>query len=164
MILSLYLLRHAKAEDTSPGGDLGRVLKARGRKVAELVGKTLARIEESPGLVLCSSAARARETAELAHAGGGFRAPLEIRPAIYEAGAETLLNEIRTVASGVQRLLLVGHQPGLSLLIALLTGGEPDFPAAALARLDFELERWSELRPHSGHLAWLVTPELLTRR
>ena len=49
-------------------------------------------------------------------------------------------------------------------LVGDLTGHEPDFPIAALARIDFELERWSELTLRTGRLMWLVTPELLAPR
>jgi len=162
MPLSLYLLRHAKAEDGSPGGgDHERALKNRGRKAAALVGEFLARLEESPDLVLSSSAVRARETAELAVQAGGFHAPLEIRPSVYQATPESLLNELRTLSSEHQRVLVVGHEPTLSLLIDSLTGSEPAFPTGALARIDFERESWSELRPQDGQITWLVTPELL---
>ena len=68
---------------------------------------------------------------------------------------------MRTSAGGPGRLLLVGHQPGLSLFIAELTGAEPDFPTGALARIDLELADWSALRPGSGRLAWLMTPETI---
>ena len=157
---SLYVLRHAKAEEASPGiGDRGRALKRRGRKAAGLVGRTLTRLAEEPELVLSSDATRARETAELAHSQGGWSAPIEICPAIYEAGVEGLLHQLRAVDARIRRLLLVGHQPGLSLLIGELTGKEPEFPTAALARIDFVLERWSELAPRRGKLVWLATPD-----
>ncbi len=164
MLRSLYVLRHAKAEDPAPGqGDRARALKRRGAKAARLLGRALTRLDEAPDLVLSSDATRARETAELARSEGAWTARLELRPTIYEAGASTLLAEIRAVEAEVRRLLVVGHQPGLSLLIAELTGSEPDFPTAALARIDFGFERWSEIGPKSGRLAWLVTPELLAR-
>lgn len=161
MTRSLYVLRHAKAEDTAAGGDHARALKGRGRRAAQLVGRYLTRLEEAPELVLCSSAVRARDTAETAREAGAWKAPIDLRGGIYEAGAETLRLELGSVPNEVQRLLLVGHQPGLGLLIALFTGSEPAFPTAALARLDFESETWSELAPRSGHLCWLVTPEVI---
>lgn len=165
MTLSLYVLRHAKAEELVAGQtDLGRALKKRGRRAAELVGRTLTRIGEVPELVLSSNAVRARETAEHAQAAGDWKAPLELLPAIYEAGPERLKTVLNGVAAPVVRLLLVGHQPGLGLLIGELTGHEPDFPTGALARIDFELERWSELAAGEGRLAWLVTPDLLGPR
>jgi phosphohistidine phosphatase len=162
MSLSLQILRHAKAEEASAGvRDHERALKGRGRKAAEQAGLTLAWLEEPPELVLCSTAVRARETAELARAAGGWEAPIALSSAIYEAGAETLRQELGAVEASVRRVLLVGHQPGLSLLIAELTGGEPEFPTGTLARVDLERERWSELAPGSGRLVWLLTPAVI---
>jgi phosphohistidine phosphatase len=160
---SLYVLRHAKAEEAAPGGggDRARALKRRGRKDAKRVGRYLTLLGETPELVLTSDAVRARETAELAHEEGGWKARVELCPAIYEAGVESLLRQIRAVSASVRRLVLVGHQPALSLLIGELTGSEPGLPTAALARIDFELERWSDAGPKSGRLAWLVTPEVI---
>jgi len=162
MTLSLYVLRHAKAEDAAAaGGDHERVLRPKGRKAAKLVGQALARLEEAPDLILSSSAARARETAELAREGGGFSAELELRRELYAGERGELIAQLAAAGGQAERILLVGHQPALSLLIAELAGGEPEFPTAALARIDFELERWSELAPGSGRLVWLLTPEVL---
>src|SRR5262245_36590851 len=162
MPLSLYVLRHAKAEETVPsGGDHARPLKRRGRKAAQLVGRLLSNLDEVPELVLCSTALRARETAELAREAGGWDSPLELADALYEASVNGLQAAVLAAPDSVERLLLVGHQPSLSLLLAELSGSEPDFPAGALARLDFEHARWCELGPRSGRLAWLVTPEAL---
>jgi phosphohistidine phosphatase len=163
MTLSLYLLRHGKAESAVPvgGGDHERVLRRRGRKSAQIIGRFLARLGEAPECILSSTAVRARETAEIAREAGGWSAPIDERRAIYAATTEALVREVGSCAGAPERLLLVGHQPGLGLLIAELTGSEPDFPTAALARIDLELEDWSALRPHSGRLAWLVTPETI---
>ena len=162
MPLSLYVLRHAKAEDiATAGGDHERALKPRGREAAQLAGRHLTELKERPDLVLSSTALRAKETAELAKEAGGWNAPIEICPAIYEATAERLLEQLEKVEARIQRLLLVGHQPGLSLLIGSLTGNEPGFPTAALARIDLELERWSDVRARCGQLAWLITPKAI---
>ncbi len=161
MTLSLYLLRHAKAEREG-ASDFERALARRGHREAEAVGRFLARIDETPGLVLSSEAARARETAELAHAAGGWRAPIVTRPEIYQGSEQALLRVLTTVEASVGRLVLVGHQPALSLLIAgLCAGCEPAFPAAALARVDLERNRWNEVAARAGKLHWLVTPALI---
>ena len=160
-MLALYILRHAKAERDG-ASDQERALRRRGRRAAATIGRFLTRIGEEPELVLSSGAVRARETAELAHEAGGWRAPLEIRPGIYGAGAESLIALVSEVEDSIERLLVVGHQPALSLLIADLCGGsEPAFPTAALARVDLECERWSTLRAGAGTLQWLITPELI---
>lgn len=162
MTLSLYVLRHAKAEEGVPtGGDHERALKRRGLKAARLVGNFLTRLDEAPELVLSSTAVRARETATAAGEAGGWKAKLELNSVLYGAGSEALLRELAAVQARAKRLLLVGHQPALSQLIGALTGGEPDFPTAALARIDFELERWSEIAPRRGRLVWLLTPDAI---
>ncbi len=160
---SLYILRHAKA-DRDPGttSDHERALKRRGRKAAATMGRFLTRIGQAPDLVLSSSAVRARETAELAREAGGWEAPLEVRATIYEGSAQALLAAASAVDDSIERLLLVGHQPELSLLIARLTGGaEPAFPTAALARVDLAAERWRDVQAGAGTLCWLVTPDLI---
>jgi phosphohistidine phosphatase len=159
----LYVLRHAKAESEPPpgGGDHERALRRRGRRSAREVGRFLARLGEIPGLVLSSTAVRARETAELARDAGRWTAPVEQSAALYDASPEALLRAIAAVEREPENLLVVGHQPGLAQMIAELTGTEPSFPTAALARIDLELERWRELQPRSGRLAWLVTPETI---
>lgn len=163
MTLFLYVLRHAKAEHRAPagGGDHARPLRPRGQRNARAVGRFLWRLGEVPEQVLSSTAVRARETAEIACEEGDWNVPIEAREALYAATPAALAREVGSCKQGVQRLLLVGHQPGLALLIAELTGSEPDFPTAALARIDLELELWSALRPRSGQLAWLVTPETI---
>jgi len=176
MTLSLYVLRHAKAapagvgstEGGSPlGADHARPLKRRGRRAARAAGRLLAALDETPERVLCSSALRARETAEqLLEAAGSTLEP-ELHAALYEATPTTLLGLLsasRAPRPPVQRVLLVGHQPALSLLIAALTGSEPLFPPGALARIDLELDGWEQLGTGRGQLAWLVPPSVAAAR
>ena len=163
MSLSLYVLRHGKAELDAPhGGDHARPLRKRGRAAAKDVGLLLERLDEAPERVLSSNAVRALETVELAREAGKWKAEVLTSRELYGATPEKLLACLRDIDGSPARLLIVGHEPGLSGLVALLTGGAPPvFPTAALARIDFEASGWSELAPQSGALAWLVVPRLL---
>lgn len=162
MSLTLQVLRHAKAEvASSDGSDHGRDLKKRGRRQAAAVGAFLSGLGEVPDLILCSTAVRARETARLAAEGGDWSVDVVLEPAVYEASPGRLLDRLKALEEGPRRVLLVGHQPALSLLVADLTGGEPAFPTAALARVDLAAERWSDLRPGIGQLVFLVTPDVI---
>ena len=67
-------------------------------------------------------------------------------------------------------LLLVGHNPGLAELAALLiASGEIDarqrliekFPTAALAVIDFALDDWGKLHSRAGRLDRFVVPRAL---
>ena len=156
---SLYILRHGTAEWTSPGGDHERPLQDRGRAEARTVGRYLSERDEAPELVFCSSAVRAQETAEVAKSTGEWPSPIRIEPALYEAATSTVADVVRTAETGFERVLVCGHQPTCGMLIGELTrSAAPDFPTAALARIDFELDAWSELAMGSGKLEWIVGP------
>ena len=151
MIRSLYLLRHAKADrGTGPSRDLDRPLTKRGRKDSKRLGRRLEALDEIPEHVLVSPAIRARETISYASCAGDWEVPVEIASALYDARIRDILEAIDAVPSAVERLLVCGHQPVLSEVIARLVGGsEPVFPTGACARID------------EGRLVWLVTPKLL---
>lgn len=161
---TLWILRHAKAEEAPPrgGGDHARELRPKGRRAARAMGELLGRLDDGPELCLSSDAARARATAELALEAGELTCELVLEPAIYEATAERLLGVLRGAPARTARLLLVGHQPGLGALLGLLLGHEPDFPTGALARVELAVP-WNALGPGCARLTLLVTPEVLAR-
>ena len=155
----LLLLRHAKAERDG-ARDHDRALTGRGRRDAALMGRFLTAAGKVPDLVLTSSALRARATAELAIEAGGWRCALRETEALYDTSVERALGVARSSGKG-GTLLLVGHEPVWSALVAALTGGgEVRLPTAGLADLAFEGD-WAELAPGSGVLHALVAPSML---
>src|ERR1700754_2302322 len=62
LMRTLVLLRHAKAEHPEVGSDFDRRLTTRGKADAAAAGVWLAAEGIRPELVLCSAAARTRET------------------------------------------------------------------------------------------------------
>jgi len=159
----LYLLRHAKSDwSTEHDHDRERPLAPRGVKAAATVGRFLARLDQRPELVLSSPALRARETARLAAAAGGWSGAARVANELYETTPERVLEVIRRCDDRVARLLLVGHEPTWSLLAgALVGGGEVKLPTAAVARIDLAAEHWRDAAFGGGTLVWLVTPKLL---
>ena len=116
-----------------------------------------------PDVVLSSPAVRARTTAELAAEAGHWGTPVEIRDGFYGRGAEAVLQALRELGSGVHTVVVVGHEPVWSGLVAALGGGgRVRFPTAALACLTCEAD-WSRLAWGRMELQWLVTPKLLKR-
>ena len=118
----LILLRHAHADAAGAGQpDLDRPLSAAGREEARAAGDWLREHGLLPDRVLCSPSARTRETlAALGDIGG---APATLEPAIYEASPGTLAALVDTQRDA-ERLLLVGHNPGLEQLAALMHSGQ----------------------------------------
>lgn len=160
---TLLLMRHAKADSNAAlGRDEERPINERGRRAADRVGGWLAQVGCIPDRVLSSPAVRTRQTAERAAAAGGWQRQVELDPRIYEASPTTLMRVVASCSEDVDRLMLVGHEPGMSGTLAHLLGGASvRFPTAAVACLELDLERWSDLESGCGLLLWLVTPRLL---
>ena len=165
----LLLLRHAKTEAGGPGrDDRARILVERGRADAARIGAYMASHALVPDRVITSPAARSQETWTL-------MAPL-MRPAtatleqIYDATPEDIAAAIVETPAEVERLLIVGHNPGLhEVAVALIASGNIDaseslrenLPTSGLIVIDFAYDDWSKLHPQSGRLERFVTPKTL---
>lgn len=128
----LHLLRHTKSSWDDDVGDHARPLSKRGREAARVIGEGLPQAVGSLDLVLCSSARRTRETAELALA--GFAKPPKIlyEDGLYLAGAETLMQRLRQLDEGLGSVMVIGHNPGLhELAIMLAAPGSAGFSTLA---------------------------------
>ncbi|MBO9715835.1 MAG: histidine phosphatase family protein [Pseudoxanthomonas sp.] len=152
----VILLRHAHAEPASAGqADLDRPLSPVGLAEAEAAGRWLAGQGLQPDRVLCSPARRTRETLEAVLAVTGY-AEQRLEQAIYEATPGTLMGLLQD-QSEVERLLLVGHNPGLERLVALLDSGQTSdyrgMPPAGVAVLALpELPAVDPIEPGLGRL------------
>ena len=119
--MKLYVMRHGPAEDDAPGGDSTRALTPSGRDRVRDVAKALVDAGEVPKLVVSSPLVRALQTAEIVHAYAKIEAPVQVHPAIAPHGAA--LELVRDhAARGKKRLMLVGHEPDCSILVATLVG------------------------------------------
>ncbi len=114
----LVLLRHAKAAaDSDTGEDIDRPLAPRGRGDAPVVGKALADAGVKPEVVLVSAARRTRETWELV-APHFQMAKVSFVDKLYLAPADTILRLAED--AGVERVMIVAHNPGLHELASRL--------------------------------------------
>ena len=171
----LLLLRHAKTERDSPSGsDRDRPLAARGRNdAAELGAWLFGERSLLPELALISTAVRARETWDIVRQklsdqmAQGFAEHL---PELYGAEPAQLLTIIRSVGPDPERLMIVGHNPGLhDLALRLIGGGDAagraalthNLPTSGLAVIDFAVDRWDSITSGNGQLVRYVSPKLL---
>jgi len=165
----LLLLRHAKAERAQPGQkDHERVLTDRGRSDAARVGAYLVRHRLAPDRVLVSTSARTRETWTLLAEATGSAPPVRFEERIYDASPQTILKVIQETPAKTETLLVVGHNPALQELAAMLiASGEVDsrqrlkeeFPTAAIAVITFAVEDWRSVHPQGGRLEHFVAPK-----
>ena len=98
-----------------------------------------------PDRVLCSTAKRARETIEFFAQGAKLEAPVDFLDALYLAEPAAILREIRSHARSSERVMVVGHNPGLESLLSTLTGERVELATTALAECILPVDRWSKL-------------------
>ena len=152
---TLTLLRHAKSEQDSPGGDFERSLSERGRADSRRMGTEIRDLALRYDLVLASPARRVVETlAEV----GGLSPTFDRR--IYNAATDELLEIVVETDDGIDRLLLVGHNPGMEQLAARLTRSAVDeMPTGALAEIELPERQWRDAGKGSGRLVRLLKPK-----
>lgn len=166
--LRLYLFRHAKSAWDDPAlEDYDRPLAPRGRDAARSMGAWMRRHDAAPDLVLCSTAARAQQTALLCFEERGWPAAVRYERALYLAPAEALVARVAAIADGERRVMLIGHNPGLEDAASRLSvEGEikmrhrlkEKYPTAALVILDFAHEDWAQAMDAGGRLVEFITP------
>ena len=156
----LYLLRHAKSswKDDSLA-DFDRPLKKRGRDAAERMGKRLASEKLEDAVLICSPAARTRETAQLVLKHSRLRMDQRFDERIYEASLRDLLQVVSEIPDEKQTVMLIGHNPGFEELVAFLTGEARPMPTCALAKIRVEVESWKAVREGEGSLKLFLTPK-----
>ncbi len=114
---TLIAVRHAKSSWEFDLDDHDRPLSARGRRDADALGRLLAQRSLRPDLVLCSTAARTRETWDRAQAVGASAGEVRLVRAIYNAWVPELVRLLRETPEEVSTLLLLGHAPGIPDLV-----------------------------------------------
>jgi len=163
---TLLLLRHAKSSWDEPDlEDRERPLAARGRRDAAALGARLRRRGPKPDRVLCSPAARTRETLALLDLPA--KTPVVFDAALYLASGRTLLARIRRLPTRARSVLVVAHDPGLDQLAQLLVADglskalrrlAAGFATGALAELRVPEGGWRELAPRSAFLERFTRP------
>ena len=149
-------MRHAKSDwSASYGSDHDRPLNDRGVKSAGAMGETLTAEHLAPDLVVTSTAIRARSTAELAAAAGGWDCDIRLDARLYGSGADVAI-QVASESLAAERLMLVGHQPIWSILVSVLSGERVDMKTATVAVLEFD--EWPVLETPLGRLVGVYQP------
>lgn len=161
---TLLVLRHGKAQRDKPDGDRARSLTERGEYDAGTMGYYIVDNIGMPDAILTSDATRAEQTAERAGIAMEYSGKLTIVPQIYDADLRVLQALVRSILDEVDSAVIVGHNPGFEELAASLAGIDEDdvrLPTAGLAHIEFDVEKWDEVRPGTGRWRGIVTPKTL---
>jgi phosphohistidine phosphatase len=150
----LTLVRHAHAKvQAPPVTDFERPLSRRGKNEAKATARQLLEQELIPDLLIASPSKRTLQTAELL--ARTLQIPerhLRHEESLYLATAQTLLNVIRATGPRIGHLLVVAHNPGVSVLANVLApeAALGEFATGAACTMEFEVARWSAINAGSA--------------
>ena len=159
---TLLLMRHAKSswkdEDLR---DIERPLNKRGKKDAPMMRDYLKKKDLLPELILSSSAKRASRTAKaIAKKSSNPENILIELDELYLAEPQAYIEQIQKHANRVNRLMVVGHNPGLEALAQMLSDSVVSMPTSTIARIELPIEKWEQLDEKTeGKLKGLWTPK-----
>jgi phosphohistidine phosphatase len=143
------IVRHAHAEKHDADvEDFERRLDKRGRREAEQMADLGHALGLRPDHIVSSPAVRAISTAkEFARSLGYPLQRIRHDDRIYLAERNTLATILKSAPAAARHVLLVGHNPGISRLVAWLTGDDDggELPTAALCTLEGNIERWPDV-------------------
>jgi phosphohistidine phosphatase len=161
--MKLYILRHAIAVERGssnyPNDD--RPLTEEGIRKMKKASKGLRRVVERPQVILTSPMKRAYETAEIAACAlksvRRLAVVTELLPGAKPKEIARLLFKHKDCTS----LLIVGHEPDLSLFISYLLGSRSEaflLKKGGLCRVDLSFGKTRS----KAELVWYLTPKLLS--
>jgi len=160
--MNIYLLRHGiAAEPGTPGikTDAERPLVPKGEQRLHAAAAAMEKMELSFDAIISSPHLRAKQTAEIVARHFRLQKKLAFSDHLVPGGnPQPLIRQLNDLKPAPENILLVGHEPHLSRLIALLSSGGTtatiDMKKGGLCKLETE-----ELEcGHCATLKWLLTP------
>lgn len=156
---TVYLLRHAKSkQDPAYESDFERPLNKRGKRNATELGQWLHGQNIAPDLIISSPAIRARQTVEQFTRAAGLTCAVRYEPLLYAHGEGAYLDTLAALDDTIGSVMLVGHNPDISLVVERLSEAYDRMVTCALARIDLPIEHWKEATEQRGELRWVWQP------
>ncbi len=160
---TICILRHAEAAvDPLGTNDVNRFLTDAGIAAAIRLSYKIIGRDLNFDQVLVSTAKRGVQTFEY------LNKVLEIdeekvihKKEIYGASLANLLKIINQLDDSRQTILMIGHNPALSLLASTLEKGYPEIhlPPCGIIQINFEIDAWYEASEVGGVQAWIDFPK-----
>ena len=126
--MNLYVLRHAIAVEPGTAGfeDAQRELTSEGAAKMTRIARGMLTLDLQFDLILASPYIRARQTADIVAEAFNARDKLRFTENLTPSGdGEQVILEINKRHRKNENILMVGHEPLLSSLIAILISGDP---------------------------------------
>ncbi len=143
----LFIIRHAKSDWDTVVDDMDRPLTERGVKNAYQMAERMKGDGNVPRLLLTSTAVRAFHTAVIMHRVWELEnEALQIRPRLYMAGPDKILQVVSEIPEEVESAAVFGHNPSFTELANRFLSQEVEkIHTAGVARFMFKEDSWKEL-------------------
>jgi phosphohistidine phosphatase len=164
---TLLILRHAKSSWKDPNlPDHDRPLNKRGKHDAPRMGKLLKEEDLIPDLIISSTAARAKKTAELVAKACKYKGEeISLNQSLYGAEPAGYLKILQELSDKDKAVLVVGHSPSVEETVEVLTdSADVIMPTCALANISLPIQNWAELNKQKikGKLLKIWRPKELS--
>ena len=161
--MKLYILRHGIAVERGTPGfktDAERPLTPKGKRQLRQIAAAMKNLKVHFDLVLSSPFRRARQTAEMVAQWLGLKQRLAFSDELMPDGdPKALIQQLNELKPAPENILLVGHEPYLSQLVALLISGETatniELKKGGLCKLETGTLRFGRC----AALQWLLAPK-----
>ena len=166
MSITLYIVRHAKAEDRAIFmADFDRKLTSEGVMAAARIGRYLHGKAIQPDIIVSSPAPRAKETANVVAEQLGYEvAQIQFDEKLFEGGPKAYLAAINAVPSASQTAMIVGHNPDVTYLAEFLTHQRINsMSKGAVVGVTFEDITWAEISGRTGSITFQIAPKQLSK-
>jgi phosphohistidine phosphatase len=122
----LIVMRHGKAEAFGTGDDRQRQLTDKGVRQAKSVARGLESLGLVPDRIACSGADRTRQTLERMLKVFGDKPKVDMRQSLYEGGVQAVLDELQATKTKRKVLMILGHEPTVSISCQWLATSDSD--------------------------------------
>jgi len=144
----LLLMRHAKSSWKNVGlPDHQRPLNKRGERDALRMGEYLQEQGITLDAILCSTAVRARATADGMLKKYTFEGEVQYFDDLYHADPETIVTVLNQLADDTGSAMVIAHNPGLDEFLEIMCDEYEHMTTSCVASISFPIKRWIDLRP-----------------
>lgn len=140
-------MRHAKSSwKDAEIPDHERPLKKRGLKDAAHIGKLLKKEDLVPDKIISSNAIRAADTAAIVADKCGYKKEIEYTDKLYMAEGGAIISLIQSQPDSINKLLVIGHNPGMEALVQELSSKVDSLSTASAVYFRADINTWKDLK------------------
>jgi phosphohistidine phosphatase len=154
----LLVMRHAKSSWAGSFSDHDRPLNERGRGAAPRMATGISRLGWMPDMVLCSDAARTRETWALMADVLDHPVPSQVLGKLYLPTVDAWTEAVGGAPAEVNTLLVLSHNPTCEDAVLAITGRQLQIRTAWIARIELRGASWRDAIRGGGQLAGFIGP------